>query len=118
MEGRGRTQEDGKGDGSGDRNKSSGGGGDGDGDGDTDGDVNGIEGGIGEAGGEGKRGTKSQKRCRCDMGNGRDLGVKRNILRQERVASVAADRDNLENSKKAGREARGTRGLSKSCTRK
>ena len=34
----------------------------------------------------------------------------------ERVGSVAADPDNLENSKEGGREVQGTRGLSKNCT--
>ena len=50
------------------------------------------------------------------MGSGGDLGIKRKILRQERIGSVAADPDNLENSKEAGREAQGTGGLSRECT--
>ena len=36
--------------------------------------------------------------------------------RQQRVDSVDANPDNLENSKEAGGEAQGTQGLSKKCT--
>ena len=43
------------------------------------------------------------------------LGWKKKKRRQKRVGSVAANPDNLENSKKAGREAQGTQGLSKNC---
>ena len=50
------------------------------------------------------------------MGNGGDLNGKRKKRRQERVGSVAADPDNLENSKKAGREAQSTQSLFKNCT--
>ena len=38
--------------------------------------------------------------------------------RQERVGSVAADPDNLENSKGAGGGTQGTQGLSKNCRRR
>ena len=41
------------------------------------------------------------------MGNGGDLGGERIKRRQERVDSIAANLDNLENSKEAGGE--GTR---------
>ena len=77
------------------------------------GDGDGIEDGIGEGGGEGTKPNKSHKICRRDEGNEGDLGVKIKKPRQEGVGSVAADPDNLENSKKAGREARGTQGLGK-----
>ena len=35
---------------------------------------------------------------------------------QERASSVAADPDNLENSKEVEREAQGNQGLNKNCT--
>ena len=79
-------------------------------------DGGGIEDKVGEGGGEGKKRKKPHNNCRRDMRNGGDLGVKRKKRRQERVGSVAADPDNLESSKKAGREAQGTQGLSKTCT--
>ena len=84
--------------------------GDGSGDGTRDGDGN--EGGIGEA----KKHKKPHRSCRCDMGNGGDLGGREKKRRQEKVGSVAADPDNLENSKKAERDAQGSQGLSKNCT--
>ena len=105
VEARGRT-EDGNGDGSGDGNESSSG----------DGAGYGIEDGIKEGGGKAKKRKKSHNSCRRDVGNGGDVGVKRKKRRQERVGSVAADPDNLENSKKAGRDAKGTQGISKNCT--
>ena len=92
METRGRTQ-DGKGDGNGDGNECS----------SNDGD--GIEDGIGEGVGEGKKRKKPHKSYIRDVGNRRDLGVKRKKHRQKRVDSVAANPDNLDNSKEAGREA-------------
>ena len=50
--------------------------------------------------------THTQKLCcRRDVGNGEDLGAKREKHRQESVGSVAADPDSLENIKEAGREA-------------
>ena len=49
-----------------------------------------------------KKHKKTSKNCRRDVGNGGDLGGKRKKRRQERVGSVAADPDNLENSKEAG----------------
>ena len=36
--------------------------------------------------------------------------------RKERAGPVAANPDNLENNKKAGKRAQGTHGLSKNCT--
>ena len=50
------------------------------------------------------------------MRNGGYLGRKRKKRRQERVGPVAANPDNLENSKETGREGQGTQGLSKNCT--
>ena len=50
------------------------------------------------------------------MGNGGDLGGKREKRRKERVGPVAANPDNVENSKEAGGGAQGTQGLSKNCT--
>ena len=37
---------------------------------------------------------------------------------QRRISSVAADPDNLQNSKEGGGEAQGTQDLSKNCTSK
>ena len=43
-----------------------------------------------------KKRKKPHKSCRCDVGNGADLGRKREKKRrQEMVHSVAADPDNL-----------------------
>ena len=68
---------------------------------------------------EGGEQTKKRKNphnsCRRDMGNGRDLGGKR---KRHRLGSEAADPDNLENSKEAGREAQCPQGLSMNCTSK
>ena len=50
------------------------------------------------------------------MGNGEDLGGMRKKLRQERVGSLVADPDNLENSKEAEGEAQSTQGLNKNCS--
>ena len=50
------------------------------------------------------------------MGNGEDFGGKRKNVRQERVGSVTANPDNLENSKEAGEGALGTQDLSKNVT--
>ena len=58
---------------------------------------------------------KPHKSCRRHVGNGGDLGGKRKKRRQERVDSVAANPNNLENSKEAGGEALGIQGLSKNC---
>ena len=44
------------------------------------------------------------------------VGWKEKKRRQQRVRSVAANPDNLENSKETGGEAQGTQGLSKNCT--
>ena len=92
METRGQTS-DGSGDKSGDGNRSG----------------NGIEDGIGEGRGKGKKRKKPHdSSCRSDVGNRGDFGLKRKKRRQEIIGSVAADPDNLENSKKTGREAQGT----------
>ena len=99
MEARGRTQ-DRNGQGSGDGKESS----SGDGNGDEDGNGDGNEGGIEEGGGEAKKRNKPYKSCKHDVENGGDLGGKRKKRRQERVGLVAANPDNLENSKEAGGE--------------
>ena len=78
--------------------------------GDKDGSGDGNEDGIGEGGREAKKGKKPHKSCRRHVGNGGDLGGK--TRRQERVCSVAANSDNLENKKEAGGGAQGTQGLS------
>ena len=58
---------------------------------------------IGESEGGAKKRTKPDNRCRRGVGNGGDLGGNRK-KRNERVGSVVADPDNLENSEEAGRE--------------
>ena len=113
METRGQTQ-DGNGDGSGDGNESS----NGDGNRDKDGNGNGNKDRIGESGREVKKQKKPHKSCRRHVGNGGDLGGKRKKRRNERVGSVAASPDNLENNKEAEGGAQGTQGLSKNCTRR
>ena len=58
-----------------------------------------------------KRRKKSHKWCRREVENGGHLlggNIRRG--RQERVRSVAADPDNLENSKEAGGAAQVTQG--------
>ena len=110
VETRGQTQ-DGNGDGSGDGNENSGG----DGNGGEDGNGNENKDRIGGGGREAKKRKKPQKSCRCHMGKGGDLGGKRKKCRKERVGSVAANPDNLENNKDARGEAQGTQGLSKNC---
>ena len=102
METRGRTQ-DRNGDVSRDGNESS------NGDGKRNADGDGNEDGIGEGGGEANKQETA-------VGNGGDLGGKRKNRRQKSVGSVAADPENLEISKEAGKEAQGTQGLSKNCT--
>ena len=79
---RGRTQ-DGNGDGSGGGNESSSG--DGNGDGNKDGR-------------EAEKRKKPHKSCRRHVSNGGDLGEKRKKCRQQRVGSVAANPDDLENA--------------------
>ena len=44
------------------------------------------------------------------------MGGKRKKLRQERVGSLAADPDDLENREEAADESQHTQGLSKNCT--
>ena len=73
------------------------------------------EDGIGEGGEEVKKRKKPLKNCRQYVGNGRDLGGKKKN-RQGRVESVAANPDNLADSKEAGGGAKGTQGLSKNRT--
>ena len=58
--------------------------------------------------------NKIEKSCGRDVDYGEDLGRGRKT-NQESTGSVAANQDSLENSKEAGREAQGTRGLSKNC---
>ena len=103
METRGRTQ-NGNVNGSGDGNESSSRGGNGDEDvkGDKYGNGDGNEVGIREGGEERKRREKPHKSCRFDVGNGGDISRKRKKRREENIRLVAADPDNLENSKKAG----------------
>ena len=106
METRGRTKEDGNGDGSGNGNESSS---SRDGSGDEDGNGDGNEDGIGEGGRAAMKRKKPLKSCRRYVGNGGDLGGKRGKFRQERVGSVNANPDNLENSKGAGGELKAPR---------
>ena len=75
----------------------------GDGNGDDD---NGNENRIGEGGREAKKRKKAQNGCRRRAGNGGDTGGKRKKCRKERVGSVAANPDNLENNNEAGRSTR------------
>ena len=89
----------GNGDGNGDGSEDS----SGDGNGDDD-NGNGNENRIGEGGREAKKRKKPQNSCRRRAGNGGDTGGKRNKYRKERVASVAANPDNLESNKEAGGE--------------
>ena len=67
---------------------------------------------IGKSGGGAKKRDKPYKSRRRNVGNGRDLNEEIKKRRQERVGSVAVESDNLENTKKAGREAQCTQGLS------
>ena len=106
-----RRTPDGNGDGNGDGNEDSSGDGNGD-------DDNGNENSIGQGGREAKKRKKPQNSCRRRAGNGGDTGGKRKKCRKERVGSVAANPDNLESNKEAGRGAQGTQGSSKICTSK
>ena len=63
-----------------------------------------------------KKRKKPQNSCRSRAGNGGDTGGKRNKCRKERVYSVAANPDNLESKKEAGRGTQGAQGSSKICT--
>ena len=100
---------DGNGDGNGDGSEDCSGDGNGD-------DDNGNENRIGEGGREGKKRRKPQNGCRRRAGNGGDTGGKRKKCKKERVGSVAANPDNLENNKEAGGGAQGAQGSSKICT--
>ena len=76
---------------------------------------NGIEDIIGEGGREAKKRKKPQSSCR-HVGNGGELGGKREKCRKERVGPVAANPDNLESNKEAGGGAQGTQDSSKNFT--
>ena len=106
-----RRTPDGNGGGSGDESEDS----IGDGNGDDD-NGNGNEDRIEEGGRETKKCKDTQNSCRRRAGNGGDTGGKRKTCRKERVGSVAANPDNLESNKEAGRGAQDTQGSSKSCT--
>ena len=95
METRRQTQ-DGNGDGNGDGSEDS----SGDGNGDED-NGDGSEDRIGEGRREAKKRKKSQNRCRRQVGNGGDLGGKKEKCRKVRVGPVAVHPDNLENNKEA-----------------
>ena len=110
METRRRTQ-DGDGDGNGDGSEDS------NGDGNED-ENNGNEDRIEEGGREAKKRKKPQNSCRRQVGNGGDLGGKREKCRIERVGPVAANPHNLESNKKAEGGAQGTQGSGKNCTYK
>ena len=60
---------------------------------------NGDEDGSGNRNDEGRAEAKKHntphKRCRCDIGNGADVGGKRETRRQELVRSVAANPDRV-----------------------
>ena len=77
---------------------------------------NGNEDRVGEGGRDGKKRKQPKNSCRRHVGNGGDLGGKRKKCRKERVGLVAANPDNLESNKEAGRGAQGTQGSSKNCT--
>ena len=104
-----RRTPDGDGDGNGDGIEDCSG--DGNGDDDT-----GNENRIGEGGREAKKRKKPQYSCRRRTGNGGDTGGKRKKCRKERVGSVAANPDSLENNKEAGGGAQGAQGSSKIWT--
>ena len=101
---------DGNGDGGGDGNESNSRGDYGDEDGNVNEDI------IGEGGGEVKKRKKPHKTCRRHVGNGGDLGGKREKRRKYRVGPVAATPDNLEKNNEAGGGAQGIQGLRKICT--
>ena len=75
--------------------------------GDEDGNRDGNEDGIGEGG----RGAKKR-----NVGNGRELCGKMKQRGDKSARSVAADPDNLKNSKESGTATQGTQGLDKNCT--
>ena len=65
---------------------------------------------IGEGGRETKKRKKPQNCCRRHVGNGGDLGGKRENCRNESVGLVAANPDSLESNKEAEGGAQGTWG--------
>ena len=83
---------------------------------DEGGNGDGNEDGIEEGGTEAKKRKKLYKSCRRHVGNEGDLGGKRQKRRQEIVGSVAANPDNLKNSREAVGGAQGTQGLNMNCT--
>ena len=92
---------------------------DGNGDGSGDGDENngnGNEVRIGRGGRETKKRKKPQNSCRRHVGNGGDLGGKREKCGKERVSPVDANPNNLESNKDAGGGAHSTQGSDKKCT--
>ena len=101
-----RRTPDGNGDGSEDSSE--------DGNGDED-DENGKEDRIGKGGREAKKCMKPQNSYRRQVGNGGDLGGKREKCGKERGGPVAANPDNRESNKEAGWAAQGTQGSSKNC---
>ena len=88
---------DGNGDGNGDVSEDCSGDGNGN-------DDNGNENRIGEGGRGTKKRKKPQNSCRRRAGNGGDMGGKRKKCRKERVGSVAANSDNLGNTREQGGE--------------
>ena len=91
--------EDGSGDGNGDENNG-----------------NGDENRIGEGRREAKKRKKPQNSCRRRVGNGGDLGGKREKCRKKRVGPVTANPVNLESNKEAEGGAQSTQGSSRICT--
>ena len=87
----------------------------GDGNGDED-NGNGNEDRIGEGGREAKKRKKPQNSCRRQMGNGRNLGGKREKCKKQKVGPVPAKPDNLESNKEAEGGAQGTQNSSENCT--
>ena len=63
--------------------------------------------------GEGRE--EAQQEFRCDVENMGDSGGKGKKCREERVGSVAADPDIIENINEAGRQAQRTQSLSVNC---
>ena len=70
---------------------------------------------IGERGGEAKKRKKTYNSCRRDVRNGGDVGGNKKKRKHENVGSEAADSNNLEKWKEAGREGPNSQGLRKNC---
>ena len=90
-----RRTPDGNGNGNGDGSEDCSGDGNGD-------DDNGNENRIGEGEREAKKRKKPENSCRRRAGNGGNTDGIQNKCRKERVASVAANPDNLESNKESG----------------